>query len=205
MLTAILPIIRLAMALALAYRCSISLPTGLLLLQTQATSRKTTCKSVLPFIRGTYQTSTNTYLQLPLMAHFMFGGEKIQGFFNIGAYGGYWLSGNVKGKMPNVLNPVDSVTATNTFYYYSSPYSYNEKYTFDTHRDNRIEAGWIAGAGLSYAINDKYSVFAEGRMMQSFTDMQKNYMINQTPRYNNTYGANLGIMVSFGKKTINNQ
>lgn len=157
------------------------------------------------FYSGTYQTSTNTYLQLPIMAHFMFGGERIQGFFNLGAYGGYWLTGNVKGRMPNVLNPVDSVTATNTFYYYSSPYSYNEKYTFDTRRDNRIEAGWVAGAGISYAITSKYSIFAEGRMMQSFTDMQKNYMVNQTPRYNNTYGANLGIMVSFGSNTFNNQ
>ena len=157
------------------------------------------------FYAGTFQTNTNAYLQLPIMAHFMFGGERLQGFFNIGAYGGYWLSGNVKGRMPNVLNPVDSITASNTFYYYSTAYTYNEKYTFDTHRDNRIEAGWVAGAGISYAITNKYTVFAEGRMMQSITDMQKNYMINQVPRYNNTYGANLGIMVSFGNNTTNNQ
>jgi len=157
------------------------------------------------FYAGTYQTSTNSYLQLPIMAHFMFGGEKIHGFFNIGGYGGYWLSGNVKGTIPNILNPVANVTATNTYLYSYNPYNYNEKYTFDTHRDNRLEIGWIAGAGVSYALNDKYSLFAEGRMMQSITDMQKNYMVNQTPRYNNTYGANLGIMVSFGKKTTNNQ
>ncbi|TKK69915.1 PorT family protein [Ilyomonas limi] len=157
------------------------------------------------FYTGTYQISTNSYAELPIMAHFMFGGKKLQGFFNLGAFGGYWLSGNVKGRMPNVLNPIDSVTATNTVYYYSTPYNYNEKYTFDTRRDNRIEAGWIAGAGVSYAITDRYSVFAEGRMRQSITDMQKNYMINQVPRYNNTYSANLGIMVSFGKNTTDNQ
>jgi len=159
------------------------------------------------FYEGTYQISTNSYLELPVMGHFMFGGEKLQGFFNLGGFAGYWLSGSVKGRMPNVLNPTDNVTATNTFYYYSNAYSYNEKYTFDTRRDNRIEAGWVAGAGASYAITSKYTVFAEGRMMQSITDMQKNYMVNQTPRYNNTYGANLGIMVNFGKKqpTTNNQ
>src|SRR5947208_2300621 len=33
------------------------------------------------YYAGTYQTSTNTYLQLPLMAHFMFGSEKLHGFF----------------------------------------------------------------------------------------------------------------------------
>lgn len=157
------------------------------------------------FYTGTYQISTNSYVQLPVMGHFMFGGEKLHGFFNLGAYGGYWLAGNVKGRMPNVLNPVSDVTATNTLYYFSSPYNYNEKYTFDTRRDNRIEAGWIAGAGINYAVTDNYAVFAEGRMMQSITDMQKTYMINQTPRYNQTYGANLGIMVSFGKNTATNQ
>lgn len=156
------------------------------------------------FYLGTYQISNNAYLQLPVMAHFMFGGKKLQGFFNLGAFAGYWLTSNVNGRMPNVLNPIDSVTATNTFYYFSSAYSYNEKYAFDTRRDNRIEAGWVAGAGVSYAITDKYTVFAEGRMMQSITDVQKNYMINQVPRYNETYGANLGIMVNFGKKTTNN-
>jgi hypothetical protein len=157
------------------------------------------------YYAGTYQVSTNSYLQLPIMGHFMFGSEKIQGFFNLGGYVGYWLTGNVKGKMPNVLDPVDSSTATNTVYLeLAKPYDYNEKYTFDSRRDNRIELGWVAGAGISYAINDKYSIFAEGRMMQSITDMQKNYMINQTPRYNSTYSANLGIMVSFGNNTSYN-
>ena len=165
--------------------------------------RKTYLQERSSFYAGTYQISTNGYLQLPVMGHFMFGGEKLKGFFNLGAYGGYWLTGNVKGRIPNVLNPTNDVTATNTLYYYSSPYSYNEKYTFDTRRDNRIEAGWIAGAGISYAVTSKYAVFAEGRMMQSITDMQKNYMLNQTPRYNQTYGANAGIMVSFGKNTSN--
>jgi hypothetical protein len=157
------------------------------------------------YYEGTYQISTNSYLQLPVMAHFMFGGQKLQGFFNLGGFAGYWLDGNVKGRMPNILDPVDSVTASNTIYYQlSNSYSYDEKYTFDTHRDNRIDAGWIAGAGVSYVISSKYTVFAEGRVIQSLTDMQKNYMINQTPRYNNTYNANLGIMINLGKQTTNN-
>lgn len=157
------------------------------------------------FYLGTYQISTNSYLQLPVMGHFMFGGKKLNGFFNLGAFGGYWAAGNVTGRMPNVLNPVNDITATNTYYFITSAYTYNEGYTFDTRRDNRIEAGWLAGAGINYALTDRYSLFAEGRMMQSVTDMQKNYMIHQVPRYNNTYGANLGLMIQFGNKETNNQ
>ncbi len=152
------------------------------------------------FYRGIYQTSTNSYVQLPLLAHFMFGGQKLQGFFNLGAYGAYWVTGHVKGTLANVLDPVDSVTATNTFYNFTNPYAYNEKYAFDTRRDNRIEAGWVAGAGISYALNSSYQLFAEGRYTQAITDMQKNYMINQTPRYNETYSVTIGCMRSFGKR-----
>src|SRR5690242_12167259 len=50
------------------------------------------------FYSGTYQISTNSYIELPVMAHFIFGGKKLQGFFNLGAFGGYWLAGNVKGR-----------------------------------------------------------------------------------------------------------
>jgi len=101
------------------------------------------------------------------------------------------------------LNSVDSVTASNTTFNYNVPYSYNEKYTFDTRRDNRIEAGWLAGAGVSYLFANKYNVFAEGRYMQAITDQQKNYMINQVPRYNQTYAVNIGCMMRIGRKTKN--
>src|SRR3569833_1239302 len=67
------------------------------------------------FFDGVYQTNTNTYIQLPLMGHFMFGGEKLKGFLNLGMYGGYWAGARVKGNIPNILNPVDTVTATGNF------------------------------------------------------------------------------------------
>ena len=102
------------------------------------------------FFDGVYQDNYNSYIQLPLMGHFMFGGKRLKGFLNAGIYGGYWLSGKVKGKTPNILDIADDETASNSIYDYEHPYSYNEKYNFDGRKDNRLDAGWIGGLGLGY-------------------------------------------------------
>ncbi len=148
------------------------------------------------FFIGVYQQNYNSYVQLPVMGHFMFGGKQLKGFLNVGLFGAYWLTGTAKGEMPNILD-VTNQTSGNTIYDYQNPYNYNEKYTFDNRRDNRIEAGWIGGLGLACDINTRYQVFAEGRLLYSFTDQQKKYMTNQVPRYNTTCGINAGIMVHF--------
>ena len=155
------------------------------------------------FFVGVYQENKNSYVQLPLMGHFMFGGKKLKGFLNTGVYGGYWLTANVNGVMPNILDINDSKNSGTTIYDYENSYSYNEKYTFDKRKDNRIDAGWIGGLGLSYEINDRYQVFTEGRLLYSFTDQQKKYMVDQIPRYNTTYGLNAGILIHFNNAKTN--
>ena len=156
------------------------------------------------FFVGVYQDNTNGYIQLPLMGHFMFGGSRLKGFLNAGLYGGYWLSGNVKGVMPNILDIAPDGTATGSIYNYQNPYSFNEKYTFNNEKDNRIEAGWVGGLGMGYDVGPRYQVFAEGRLLYAFTDQQKNYMTNQVPRYNTTYGINAGILVHLKNASSNN-
>ena len=146
------------------------------------------------FFIGVYQENYNSYLQLPVMGHFMFGGKKLQGFLNVGLYGGYWLGSREKGVMPNILDITNNDSTTNSIYDYQNPYNYNEKYTFDNRKDNRLEAGWIGGLGVAYEIDKRYQVFAEGRLLYSFTDQQKKYMTNQIPRYNTTYGINTGVL-----------
>ncbi len=153
------------------------------------------------FFQGVYQDNTNTYLQLPLMAHLSFGGQQLKGFLNLGGYGGYWLSGHIKGTMPNILdqpaytNTVSNAQPNNVFDEYTAD-NYNEKYQFNKTSDNRIELGWLAGLGMSYEMNQKYLFFAEARYFQSLTDQQKNYQINLVPRYNQTIGFTLGCLVN---------
>lgn len=71
--------------------------------------------------------------------------------------------------------------------------AYNESHTFDERKDRRLELGWLTGLGISYQLA-RYTLFIEGRYSQSFLDQQKNYMLNQIPRYNQTYMAQIGCL-----------
>ncbi len=95
-----------------------------------------------------YQQTTNSYLQLPVMAQFKFGGhitktQTLHGILNLGGYGAYWMSGHLKGR---ALSPFDP----------NNYQSFDTKYTFDNTKDNRVELGAVAGAGLQYALRDRY-------------------------------------------------
>lgn len=153
------------------------------------------------FFQGVYQDNTNAYLQLPVMANFSFGGSRLKGFLNLGGYGGYWISGKVKGRTPNILaqpaftNTISNAQPNNVFDEFT-PFNYNEKYTFNTTKDNRLEFGVLGGLGISYELKNKYRFFGEARYYQSLTDQQKNYQLNQVPRYNETFVFDLGCLVN---------
>jgi hypothetical protein len=132
-----------------------------------------------------YQQTNNTYIELPVMAQFRFGGniaktQSLHGFLNLGGYSGYWLSGHVEGRS---LSPMDQ----------NNYQSYEDSYTFSDEKDRRFEFGGLAGVGLQYTPNKQYVISIEGRYTPSFTDQQKSYSENQTPRYNDTYSLLLGV------------
>jgi len=146
------------------------------------------------FYKGIYQNNTNSYIQLPILANFSFGGSRIRGFMNIGLYGAYWMSSKVKGVEPNILNLIDTAVNATTVLNENSGYSYNEKYQFSNIKDNRFELGWLTGVGISYTLKSASRLFVEARFTSSLTDQQKQYQINQTPRYNDTYGISVGYL-----------
>jgi len=111
------------------------------------------------FFQGIYQHSSNGYIQVPLKADFMFGGKRLIGFLNLGVYGAYWAYGHVKGSMPNILNPIDSLATTGNFYNVTKPFNYDEAYSFDKKRDNRFEFGWVIGLGISYRLFSRWNIF----------------------------------------------
>ena len=53
----------------------------------------------------------NNYLQLPVMASFSFGGQKVRGFLNTGVYGGYWLNSSREGYDTNTFSADHSTSA----------------------------------------------------------------------------------------------
>lgn len=137
------------------------------------------------FYSDMYQQYDNSYLELPIMAQFRFGGhinkeQSLYGILNLGGFGGYWMSSHVKGR---ALSPMDLTNYQ----------EFDEDYTFSDVKDNRFELGGLAGIGLQYMPTKKFVISIEGRYTPTFTDQQKAYSENQTPRYNDTYNVLVGV------------
>lgn len=147
------------------------------------------------FYGGQYQKTTNGFIQIPVMAHFSFGGTKLRGFLNLGGYASYWTDSHIKGVTIGINwageNPDSS---KDKIIDYIIPYSYNEKRDFDNRRDRRILFGITGGIGMEYALNSKYKLFIEGRYFYETSDLQKDYMINRIPRYNDTFVIQIGCL-----------
>lgn len=133
----------------------------------------------------------NGFLQLPVYTHFSFGGEKLRGFVNAGAYVGYWVSSKTKGNQLQYFYEVIDPDAM-------APYHFNEKVPFDSRRDNRLDGGVMMGLGLEYQLTPQIQLSVEGRYYRGLTDLQKNYMLNQIHRYNDTFILQAGCMFTLG-------
>ncbi|MDR1975188.1 MAG: PorT family protein [Bacteroidales bacterium] len=149
-----------------------------------------------PNVNYTERNWTNHYVQLPIAVQFSFGSERLRGFVNLGEFTGFWAASHIKG--------VEQEATTNsssweTLQGRGMPYSYSENVQFDKERDNRFEAGVWAGLGLRYEI--PFCMFVwEARYYYSITDMQKDYMINQSPRYNNTLTFQFSVLFNLNRK-----
>ncbi len=146
------------------------------------------------FFSPLYENMTNHYLSVPVFAHFSFGGDDLRGFLNAGFYAGGWLASNRKGTAQTSFGYNYDATVLGDVSDLTELYHYDGKYAFNSTRDNRFEAGAMIGIGLQYEINDLLTVLAECRYYYSLTDMQKNYMRMQVPRYLNTLLFQIGIL-----------
>lgn len=146
------------------------------------------------FFSPLYENMTNHYLSVPVFAHFSFGGDDLRGFLNAGFYAGGWLASYRKGTAQTSFGYNYDATVLGDVSDLTELYHYDGKYAFNSTRDNRFEAGAMIGIGLQYEINDLLTVLAECRYYYSLTDMQKNYMRMQVPRYLNTLLFQVGIL-----------
>ena len=150
--------------------------------------------------KGVYETFTNTYLQLPITAKIkIFEERKFKVFFNNGIYGAYWLFAKVKGTTPNIFNTSANLGSDGQIIQYLSLSSYSEKYQFNNDKDNRFEFGLQTGIAIEYKINNKYSISFECKYYHSLTDQQKEYMIEQISKFNQTFSISVGFLLKFPK------
>ena len=125
----------------------------------------------------------NDYLQLPVMASFSFGGEKLRGFCNLGVYGGYWLCSHRSGSDNNFFG--------------GYTYHFSEKLDFNSDTDQRWDCGFVGGIGLEYRFAPHWAAQAELRYYYSTTSTTKQYMRVKDYRYNNTTTLQLGAFYLF--------
>ena len=129
----------------------------------------------------------NSYLQLPIMASFSFGGDKIRGFLNTGFYTDYWLSSYDYGEQQF---PMTGVGMYGKF-----------RNEFDSERDQRFDFGFVGGAGIEWRFNFLKQNWTwqiiEARVYYSTTSTQKDYMKIKDPRYNTTFALQSGLCYFF--------
>ncbi len=128
---------------------------------------------------------TNDFIDIPVLARFSFGGEKLRGYTLVGGYIGGWVSSRVRGVQQYYFASYDAP---------DNILEINDIMQFDSRRDNRFDAGLIAGLGLQWQVCELIEIFAEGRYYYGLTDMQKDYMQKQVPRYNSTLAVQIGVM-----------
>jgi hypothetical protein len=152
-------------------------------------------------LAGVYDDTTNLFLDFPLLVNlslpFYQNPQKTNtGRFYLctGFWLGSWLSGRDEGRGLLQQNGVQGITAGDN----QLTANYDSEYQFDKHRDNRFDAGYIAGAGLQMDLSG-FNVFTEFRYNYSFTDLQKKYANHGfSPKMNDTWTLSAGILLCPG-------
>jgi hypothetical protein len=139
------------------------------------------------FYSGYYADYVNHFLDLPVMVHFSFGGQRLRGFLNAGGYLGVWLLSGRKGMQRGVHAGEGGIVGI------IDDIDFDSKVEFDRSRDNRFDAGLLLGLGVQYAWKP-VTVFVEGRFNYGLTDLQKDYMYGLVPRINNTWAIRMGAL-----------
>lgn len=134
----------------------------------------------LNYLSLVYTDHLNTYLTLPVMADFSFGGSRLRGHLLLGAFAGYWVRQRVRG-----------VTYGMTDY----EVFFNE---FDTPKDfsssdRRLNAGLVGGAALSYSLNNLFGLSLNALYYYDLVSHYIGYVALQDYRYLNTAVITLGL------------
>lgn len=134
----------------------------------------------LNYLDPVYTEHRNTYLMLPVMGDFSFGGETLRGHLLAGGYAGYWLSERRKG-----------TTYWMTDYnVYFEPFDETREFTDE---DLRFNAGLLLGIGLSYSIESRWEIGVNARYYYDLTSHHNGDFNLADPRYLNTLAINLNI------------
>ena len=106
-----------------------------------------------------------TYLELPIMTHIFFGGERVKGFFNLGPELNVMIADGVSSNF-------DYRNAASMEYFINDA-RHIEQLSMDV--KNRLDYGISVGAGMELNLNKRNSLLLEGRFYYSLTDVFPNH------------------------------
>ena len=145
---------------------------------------------------GIYEKTGNTYIDVPVTARFSFGGKKVKGFVDLGAYVGRWTSSRRCGDTLLPDSPLDGEDYESTIMPPDAVYHYDESVPFNDKRDNRFDGGLVAGLGVKYRISDRFGISCGAHMLYGLSNLYKKLAASQ-PRYNTTYSFTIGASYFF--------
>lgn len=127
----------------------------------------------LNYLDPVYTEHINSYIMLPIMADFSFGGTQLRGHLLAGGYGGYWTSERRCGQTYWMTD----------YYVYFEPFDEMREMTDE---DQRLNAGASFGAALTYSANGKWEVGVETMYYYDLTSHHRGTPHLADPRYLNT-------------------
>lgn len=123
---------------------------------------------------------TNSYLMLPVMADFSFGGKKLRGHLLCGGFAGYWLTAHRNGVTFSVTGLYDT----------DEDLEFNDE-------TQRLTAGLAGGVSLTYDINNWLGVNLDALYYYDLVSYRKGYDHLNDPRYLSTLTFDLGVYYKF--------
>ena len=134
----------------------------------------------LTLVNSLFMEYSNSYLMLPVLADFSFGGSKLRGHLLCGGFAGYWLTAHRKGVTFGITGFLDV----------DEDLEFND----DT---QRLTAGLAAGVSLSYDINSWLGVNLDALYYYDLVSYRKGYEHLNDPRYLSTLTIDLGVYYKF--------
>lgn len=134
----------------------------------------------LNYINPVFTEHINSYLMLPMMADFSFGGDYLRGHLFAGAFVGYWLTEQRRGK---------TYWMTDYYVYFED---FDERRDF-TSEDNRLNFGLSLGASLSYSLSSKVGIAIDAIYYYDLTSHHIGSPHLADPRYLNTISLSLSV------------
>lgn len=141
----------------------------------------------LNYLDPVYTNHINTFITLPIMADFSFGGKQLHGHAYCGGYGAYWCVASREGR---------TYWMTDYYVYFEN---FDEDRTFNS-EDQRLIGGLVGGFGISYSLyglSKKDIVSLDVLYYYDLVSHHKGHANLSDPRYLNTLTVTIGWAFSF--------